>query len=54
MVYNGQWNIKTNKRHGRGEQIWRNGAKYLGNWADDMANGEGRLIYGDGDFYEGQ
>lgn len=51
-VYTGEWNTK-NQRHGKGTQIWTDGAKYEGFWEDDRANGKGRLVHSDGDVYEG-
>ena len=41
------------KRHGLGKQIWPDNSLYEGYWANDMANGKGRLIHSDGDVYEG-
>ena len=52
-TYEGEWNVETNMRHGRGIQIWQDGSIYEGYWVHDKANGRGRLIHGDGDIYEG-
>mmetsp|Transcript_22718 Transcript_22718/g.21896 ORF Transcript_22718/g.21896 Transcript_22718/m.21896 type:complete len:119 (+) Transcript_22718:281-637(+) len=52
--YEGEWNEETNKRDGRGYQIWADGSLYEGYWKNDKANGRGRLIHADGDVYEGQ
>lgn len=52
-VYRGEWNPKK-QRNGRGIQKWRDGTKYIGEWANDKANGYGKLIHGDGDVYEGE
>ena len=52
-IYIGEWS-RAAKRHGRGEQTWTDGSKYVGWWAQDMANGKGRLIHADGDVYEGE
>jgi len=34
--------------------MWTDGSKYDGMWANDKANGRGRLIHSDGSMYEGQ
>ena len=52
IVYFGQWN-KIGLREGHGIQLWRDGAKYEGQWMNDQANGHGRLIHADGDSYTG-
>ena len=52
--YDGQWNQESNLRHGLGIQAWQDGSIYQGMWADDKANGKGRLIHADGDIYEGE
>jgi hypothetical protein len=41
-------------RHGKGVQIWDDGAKYDGEWKFDQANGYGTFYYVDGDIYQGQ
>lgn len=51
-VYIGQW-TSDGLREGRGVQMWKDGSKYDGTWKDDMANGYGRLIHSDGDYYQG-
>ena len=52
-VYYGEWDIKNNKRHGRGIQVWPDGSKYMGYWQNNQACGKGKLIHQDGDIYEG-
>jgi hypothetical protein len=52
--YEGEWNVATNMRDGRGYQIWADGSLYEGYWLNDKANGRGRLIHADGDVYEGE
>ena len=52
-IYYGEWDIDKNVRHGRGIQIWPDGAKYTGYWKDDKAEGKGKLLHADGDIYEG-
>ena len=52
-IYKGQW-TKDGLRQGKGIQIWQDGSKYEGYWANDMANDKGRLIHADGDIYEGE
>lgn len=51
--YEGQWNVETNQRDGKGVQIWADGSIYEGYWKNDKANGRGRLIHADKDVYEG-
>ena len=41
-------------RHGRGVQIWEDGAKYDGEWEYDKAHGVGTFYHADGDIYQGQ
>jgi hypothetical protein len=52
-VFFGEWDPSTNKRHGRGIQVWSNGNKYSGLWRNNKANGKGKLKHNDGDYYEG-
>ena len=52
-IYHGEWDIKNNKRHGRGIQIWPDGSKYLGYWKNDQP-WKGKLIHPDGDIYDGE
>ena len=52
--YYGEWDINNNVRHGRGIQIWADGAKYIGYWKNDKACGKGKLFHSDGDIYEGE
>lgn len=51
-IYIGQYD-EIGNRYGRGIYKWQDGAKYIGYWANHMANGHGRLIHADGDIYEG-
>ena len=48
-IYYGEWDIKNNKRHGRGIQVWPDGSKYIGYWKNNQAWGKGKLIHQDGD-----
>ena len=52
--YEGEWDSKTNLRHGQGVMVWSDGSIYEGLWECDMANGLGRLIHTDGSIYEGE
>lgn len=36
------------KRHGRGEYLYNDGSKYIGNWENDMIKGEGTSWYPNG------
>ena len=51
-IYEGYWSAEG-ARHGPGKQMWLDGSKYDGMWANDRANGRGRLIHSDGSMYEG-
>ena len=53
VIYFGEWDINNNLRHGRGIQIWLDGAIFAGCWKNGKANGKGKLIHADGDIYEG-
>ena len=52
-LYYGEWDVDKNLKHGRGIQIWPDGAKYIGYWQNDKACGKGKLYHSDGDIYEG-
>ena len=52
-IYMGQWDLENGHREGKGIMIWKDGSKFTGMWHNDMAQGLGRLIHADGDFYEG-
>jgi len=51
-TYNGEWKGKL--RHGKGTQVWPDGAKYDGQWVDDKQMGEGKEQWNDGSSYAGQ
>lgn len=36
------------KRHGRGEYLYNDGSRYLGNWENDIIKGEGTSWYPNG------
>lgn len=50
-LYKGSW--ISGKRDGFGIQLFPNGARFIGNWKDDVAHGFGRLELSDGTYYEG-
>ena len=52
VKYTGEWN-EAGKRHGRGTQIWPDGARYDGYFQNDHQEGYGRIIHNDGDTYVG-
>ena len=52
-LYHGEWDEKGNK-HGRGVQLWPNGAKYYGYWINNKVNKKGKLVHREGDIYEGE
>lgn len=40
-------------RHGSGYRVYANGARYVGQWKDDLQNGVGTMIWPSGDVYRG-
>ena len=52
-TYDGEWEVGTDSRHGRGVCVWHDGSIYEGYWKRDLANGYGRVIHADGDIYDG-
>ncbi|CDW73841.1 morn repeat protein [Stylonychia lemnae] len=57
-IYQGEFDIVTNQRDGRGRQIYSSGSVYDGLWKNNETNGQGRVIYCDeqwlGDYYIGE
>ena len=51
--YYGEWNQQYNQKHGRGIQKWPDGPTYYGQFRNDKAWGKGRLIFKQGEEYEG-
>lgn len=51
-TYQGEW--KNGKKHDHGQIDYANGNKYVGDWVEDMATGEGTFTWANGDRYEGQ
>ena len=51
--YYGEWNQQYNQKHGRGIQKWPDGPTYYGQFRNDKACGKGRLIFKQGEEYEG-
>ena len=41
-------------KHGKGTQIWLDGAKYEGDWRNGMAEGQGNFHHANGDVYTGE
>ena len=41
-------------KHGYGVQVWKDGAKYEGNWRLNKACGHGKFWHVDGDVFEGR
>ena len=50
LLYQGAFN-ENKQREGSGIQRWPDGALYDGMWRDDKANGKGKFIHPDGDYY---
>ena len=51
--YAGKWLKGKEIRQGEGVQVWPDGSIYEGYWAENKANGKGRLIHANGDVYDG-
>ena len=52
-VFRGQ--VRNDKiRHGYGIQVWPDGKKYEGYWRNGERSGRGRLVYPEGDVYDGK
>ena len=51
IKYTGEW--AGEERHGRGTQIWADGARYDGYFVNGEQEGFGRIIHADGDYYIG-
>ena len=45
--------FKDGKMHGRGQRTWPNGAKYDGEYENDLPNGHGVEIFPDGSSFDG-
>ena len=39
--------------HGYGKKEWSNGARYEGNWKNNMSHGKGKLYHPNGDVFDG-
>ena len=51
-VYEGEW--KSDKREGKGINIWTTGEVYEGEWKSGKREGKGRNKWTNGDVYEGE
>jgi len=49
--YDGEW--KDGKRNGKGEMVWKNGARYNGDWSNGKRDGYGEHIFPNGEKYVG-
>lgn len=52
-LYYGDWNISTKQKHGLGISKWPGGSIYYGQFMNDKCNGKGRLIFREGEEYNG-
>ena len=58
-TYSGQLKHKTFEgkkifiQHGKGIQLWKDGAKYEGDWRNGRAHGSGTFFHANGDKYTG-
>lgn len=46
--------IARGKRHGKGKYVWSSGAYYDGEYADNLKQGEGIMVFPDKGRYEGK
>lgn len=56
-IYSGNMRRASNGellKHGKGVQIWKDGAKYEGEWINNKAQGRGVFVHPNGDLYEGE
>eukprot|EP00605_Chrysophyceae_sp_TOSAG23-4_P000684 GSChrysophyteH1.ASY1.ANO1.768.1 assembled CDS len=51
-VYEGEWH--KDKKHGQGTNTWASGARYTGQYADDLREGKGKYVFASGAVYEGE
>ena len=51
-IYKGTW--KQNKMDGRGIFKWASGRMYIGSWTNDLKKGIGKLVFKQGNEYQGQ
>lgn len=51
--YKGEWN-QDGEPHGLGVQLWPDGSKFEGAWANGQSCGFGRMTHANGDIYEGE
>ena len=50
--YKGEW--RNGVIHGKGERTWSTGAKYIGDFVEEMRSGYGEMFYENGDWYKGE
>ena len=53
-TYEGTVDKTTKLKHGFGTQVWQDGAKYVGEWKDGKAEGNGTFFHSNGDVFEGE
>eukprot|EP00826_Nyctotherus_ovalis_P050334 TRINITY_DN6156_c0_g2_i4.p1 TRINITY_DN6156_c0_g2~~TRINITY_DN6156_c0_g2_i4.p1 ORF type:complete len:341 (-),score=-14.12 TRINITY_DN6156_c0_g2_i4:153-1175(-) len=54
LLFSPQGQLKDGNRHGRGMQMWPDGARYDGEWRDNQACGKGKFWHVDGDIFDGE
>ena len=54
LIYDTDTREKVWIKHGKGEQIWQDGAKYNGDWRNGMAEGQGTFYHANADVYTGE
>ena len=52
-IFTGQVSTQSNLKHGFGAQLWPDGAKYIGEWIDGKAEGQGTFYHTNGDIFMG-
>ena len=53
-TYEGTVDKTTKLKRGFGTQVWQDGAKYVGEWKDGKAEGNGTFFHSNGDVFEGE
>jgi len=53
FVYDGEWRVGPEPKHGKGQCVWKDGQTYEGHWLNDKPEGFGRMIYADGSYFIG-
>ena len=50
-VYEGEWHLNMDMKHGRGKLMYPSGTVYEGYWRNNLENGRGRITFINGDIF---